>query len=328
VKLGCSYFGNRIVRHVAADMRGLARHHFTYALHTFSEFDLAFHRKTMKEIVAATHDAGMEAHLDPWGVGKVFGGEAFSQFASEHIFDACQILDDGRPAALACPNNPLFRDFMMEWIAAAAESKADVILWDEPHFHNPNFLGGRAGRWGCRCEFCRKLYRKTRGRAMPAKETPDVVDFKSECLRDFLNLLMERSAAAGLRNALCLAPRRDADASREDWLAWAQLPYLETLGADPYWQWLQKPVEIVSDYSALIKDLCARNGLEAQIWIQVCKIKRGSEAEIGRAIELAAAEGVGNLALWGYEGCAHESWIACDDPPRAWAAALRALKKF
>ena len=45
MSIGVSYFGNRILRHVAADMEGLAADGFTGVLHTFSENDLAYYRE-------------------------------------------------------------------------------------------------------------------------------------------------------------------------------------------------------------------------------------------------------------------------------------------
>ena len=45
--IGVSYFGNRILRHVAADMDDLVRAGFTGVLHTMSENDLAYYRDTI-----------------------------------------------------------------------------------------------------------------------------------------------------------------------------------------------------------------------------------------------------------------------------------------
>jgi hypothetical protein len=41
-RVGCSYFGVRIPRHVERDMVDLAARGFTGVLHTFSENDLAY----------------------------------------------------------------------------------------------------------------------------------------------------------------------------------------------------------------------------------------------------------------------------------------------
>src|SRR3954447_1543823 len=72
--VGCSYFGVRIVRHVARDMEDLARRGFTGVLHTFSENDLAYYRGTMRRIFEVSHDLGLEVQTNPWGLGRTFGG--------------------------------------------------------------------------------------------------------------------------------------------------------------------------------------------------------------------------------------------------------------
>ncbi|HEX9371357.1 MAG TPA: hypothetical protein VF897_10130, partial [Roseiflexaceae bacterium] len=91
---GVAYFGSRILRHVAADMEGLAGRGFTGVLHTFTENDLAYYRAAMARIVGASHDAGLEVQIAPWGVCQMFGGEAESRFTSHHR-DVGQVLDDG-----------------------------------------------------------------------------------------------------------------------------------------------------------------------------------------------------------------------------------------
>ena len=57
---GSSYFGVRIVRHVRRDMADLAARGYSGVLHTFSENDLAYYRGTMAELVAASHELGLE----------------------------------------------------------------------------------------------------------------------------------------------------------------------------------------------------------------------------------------------------------------------------
>jgi len=322
MRIGTSYFGNRIVRHVAEDMRQLARQGFNLVVHTMSEYDLTFHEGQMRDIVAASHDAGLEVYLDPWGVGNVFGGEPFSNFVAQNFFDGCQVLDDGGPGAFACPNNPLFHAFMKKWTEAALVTGADVVFWDEPHFHNPLFLGGRPGRWGCRCRFCQAKYDESRGRPMPSEETDDVKTFKMDMLREFLEMLTGWVASEGKRNALCLAPHEAPDHVEERWMRFADLPDIEVVGTDPYWMWNKQPVEIVAAYSRAMRRMCEAVGKQPQIWIQVCRIVAGREGEIARAIELAAGQGIRNLAAWGFEGCAHESWLRCDDPEKAWSTAV------
>jgi len=62
METGVSYYGNRILRHVQADLEDIAEHGCTYVVHTFSEADLRYYRETIGAIVKATHAAGMRAY--------------------------------------------------------------------------------------------------------------------------------------------------------------------------------------------------------------------------------------------------------------------------
>ena len=48
--------------------------------------------------------------MNPWGLGRTFGGEAESRWVTLHP-EACQVLDDGRRVATGCLNNPRYRAF-------------------------------------------------------------------------------------------------------------------------------------------------------------------------------------------------------------------------
>ena len=328
MKFGCTYFGNRIIRHAAADMKMLRQLGFNYVVHTFSEFDLQFNRDTMRDIIAATREAGLEVHIDPWGVGNVFGGEPYSNFACLHLLDGCQVLDNGNPAPLACPNNPLFRDFMKEWFDAAAYCKADVLFIDEPHFHSAAFLGGRPGRWGCLCPYCQDLFKEKYGHPMPGEETVEVQNFKEESLISFTAMLLEWADEAGMRNSLYLPPKDSPEKDVTHWRRHLDALSVDCLGTGPYWAWRNEPVSMVGDYSRALNGLCEERGIESQVWIQVCRIAEGKEGEIAEAISLAAEAGVHNLAFWGFEGCSQESWIACQEPEKCWSATLAAMKRL
>ena len=106
MQTGVSYFSSRTHRHVRADLSDIAEHGCTYVVHCFTETDLAYYRDTMREIVEATRDAGLEVWLDPWGVAGVFSGETFTRFPLDHP-ETWQVLSDGRRAPGACPTTAM-----------------------------------------------------------------------------------------------------------------------------------------------------------------------------------------------------------------------------
>jgi len=139
MQIGVSYFGNRILKHVKYDMQELKQNGFTFVLHTYSEFDLMFNSGTMKEIFKITHDAGLDVWVNPWGIGNVFGGEPFSNFATKNIFTSCQILDDGKPTPIACPNSPDFNKFMDSWVEMIIDSNVMQFYGMNHIFMNKDF---------------------------------------------------------------------------------------------------------------------------------------------------------------------------------------------
>ena len=104
METGVSYFSGRTLRHVRADLEDMVAHHCTYVVHCLTETDLLYYPEAMRDIVQTTHEAGLEAWLDPWGVTAIFSGEALTRFPCDHP-EAWQVLSDGRRVPAACPNH-------------------------------------------------------------------------------------------------------------------------------------------------------------------------------------------------------------------------------
>jgi N-acetylmuramic acid 6-phosphate etherase len=323
--IGCSYFGARIVRHVARDMEDLARRGYTGVLHTFSENDLAYYRDTMKEIVEASHGLGLEVQMNPWGLGRTFGGEAESRFVTLQP-DACQVLDDGRRVSAGCLNNAEYRAYCREWADAALEAGADRVFWDEPHWVEPEHVGVEAARWGCRCEVCRERYADRHGGDMPTSLTPEVVAFREASLVDFLREMVAHAAARGGRSTICLLPLVGGAHGVSDWDAVASLPGLDTFATDPYWNCFDEPaVPFVQRFARLLADTAERNGVAAELWVPSFRLTAADVPDLEAAIAAARAEGVTSLWTWGYEACKHMSHLATPDSDVVWEAVTRAL---
>ncbi len=318
-KIGTSYFGNRILRHVAADMDQLVREGFTYVCHTYSENDMLFYHRTMKDIGRITREAGLEFYADPWGVGKVFGGEAFSNFIACNL-DCLQVLSDGKPAGQACPMNPHFREFMIEWIEKALELGPDYIFWDEPHFSLSSWIGGRPGQWGCRCDVCKGHFHDRFGHEMPTQRTPEVNAYLEWGIRDFLAFVIGAVKERGGKNCLCLLPHDEGEEGAvTNWEEFAKIPGLDILSTDPYFELQKKPIGHVEKYGKVIHDLAAKYNIESELWYQGFRVDSGREHLQGEAIDIGAALGVSRMAVWGFDACDHMGWIRPDDPKKLWS---------
>jgi N-acetylmuramic acid 6-phosphate etherase len=323
--IGVSYFGNRILRHVAADMDGLVRAGFTGVLHTMSENDLAYYRTTIGRMVALSQERGLEVQIGPWGLGRTFGGEAETLFVAKHP-ECGQVFDTGRPTTAGCPNNPAFRRFVKSWADAAVETGADKIFWDEPHWVHPAHFDEPEERWGCRCAVCLARFHDEVGTDMPATLTPEVVAFRERCLVEFIGELVAHVAGQGARSTVCLLPLVEGPLGLSDWGPVAALPGLDTLATDPYWAAFKQPADPwVAEMATRLATTAERHGVNPQLWIQGFRLGPEDEDGIRIAVAAARAAGVTDLWTWGYEACGHMSYLDTRDPARVWAVLVEAL---
>ncbi|MDD5449433.1 MAG: hypothetical protein PHO42_02415 [Candidatus Omnitrophica bacterium] len=332
VKTGVSYFGSRIERHVKEDMRDIAAHDCDFVVHTFSENDLQFYKETMKEIAGISHKEGLEVWVDPWAVGGVFGGEAYSNFVSINL-DSRQVSAKGESLPAACLNNEYFRKFMFSWIDASTEAGADVFFWDEPHFYlyPLDQMEKDETIWACRCPVCRELFEKRFSYAMPARLNDDIKLFKEDSIIEFLKAMCGYVKIKNnkLKNALCLLPFKGSLGGIIDWSKAAGLEALDIIGTDPYWRPGEKDIEgLVGRFSEKIHELSVKYGKEGQIWILNFRIKKGTEKDIETAVMTAYKKGIRNIAAWSYLGTGCMSYLASDDPEMVWTTLGKAFKEL
>jgi N-acetylmuramic acid 6-phosphate etherase len=314
-RVGVSYFGVRILRHVRRDLQDIAARGYTSVLHTFSENDLAYYRGTMAEIVAASHEVGLDVQMCPWGLGRTFGGEAESRWVTMHP-EACQVLDDGRRVATGCLNQPSYRAFCKEWADAALEAGTDYVFWDEPHWTVPVHVGiDDAERWACCCDVCREL---------AGGEVTQ--EFREASLVDFLREMTAHVAARGGKNTICLLPLTEGSHGIKDWDAVASLPGLDVFATDPYWKnFDEEPGAFVGRFAELLSETAARHGVRPQLWVPSFGLTRDDIPDLEAAIEATRAAGIADIWTWGYEACGHMTHLATPDSPLVWEAVTKAL---
>jgi N-acetylmuramic acid 6-phosphate etherase len=324
-RAGVSYFGVRIPRHVRRDLADIAARGYTAVLHTFSENDLAYYRGTMAEIVAASHEVGLEVQMCPWGLGRTFGGEAESRWVTFHP-EACQVLDDGTHVATGCLNNPAYRAFCREWADAALEAGTDYVFWDEPHWTVPAHVGRPAERWACCCDVCRDLSGLDLGGEGLTLDVPEVRAFRESSVADFLREMVAHVAERGGKNTICLLPLTEGPHGISDWDAVASLPGLTVLATDPYWKNFDESADaFVGRFARLLADTAARYGVEAQLWLPSFGLTRADIPDLEAAVEATRAARIDDIWTWGYEACSHMTALATPDAPLVWEAVTKAL---
>src|SRR5438105_1021560 len=299
-----SYFGNRILRHVRADVQRLRNEGFDIVVHTFSENDLRFYRKTIRDIVEVTKETGMRVWIDPWGVGGVFGGEAFSDAALRHR-DWLQVAANGDRLPACCPSHPGFQAFMREWMDAALETGADAVFWDEPHFYSDEKTGS-----GCYCEHCRNLAQQGKS-----------------ALGSFLRDACERVKRRGHQNVVCVLPSTLKRKDGIDWNEIAKFGSVMNVGSTPFWAIHgADPEEYVAHIGREVMDVASRVRSQTHLWIQGFGIPAGKEEEITKSAIAAAQLGIDVIAIWGFDACEAMSFLSCERPQIAWAAFLKAIE--
>ena len=336
IKRGTSYFGNRDLRHFRRDLDDMQAFPFHYLLHTFSENDLLYYRATLRDMVWAAKDKGLEVYIDPWGVGKVFGGEAFSQFIAENP-DECQILTNGQRVPAACLTSQKFQDFMSRWIEGAIFLGPDVIFWDEPHYYLDLALASKSPNtyhlWSCFCGRCRRLFKEEAGFAMPAVLTDEVIQFRKSILMNFLKDICRQVREQGVKNAVCLLPVPDKKIENflggDIWKEISRLQDVDILSTDPYGILFNIPVEsFVRDYGQKVSRLSERHQKESEIWIQAFRIPKGAEMEVVKSIETAADCQPHRIAVWSYQGTSCMSELSCEEPEIVWEKIRDAFAKL
>ena len=321
---GVSYFGVRSPRHVLADMRDILSAGFNAVLHTWSEEDQQYYYGTMKEIVDGSADLGLNVYVNPWGVGRVFGGEAFSELTARN-HDMCQVALDGKPKVAACPNHPEFRAYMHRWIESVCNTKVGTIFWDEPHFY---FEKGGLGNWSCRCKICQEGFRNRFGREMPDELTQEVLQFREDSLISFLKEMTEHVHSRGKRNCVCMLPPW-FPAGLDDWSKVARLDSVDEIASDPYWEkgateeWVR---EKYAETARKLVDVAKEYGKDVQMWVKAYQIEEGREKDLAIAVEESRAAGISNIFAWSYRGTETLSWLKSDNPDAVAQAFRNALK--
>lgn len=327
---GWSYFGIRNPDHAARDLDNMAENGANAVLLTCSEEDMAFYAGTMERLAALARERGMTVYMNPWAVGGVFGGEAFSGLLMREP-DIRQVASDGLALPAACPNHPEFREFLRGWVDLAAACGADIAMWDEPHFHILHGRRATATSWSCRCAVCRAAFRERYGEEMPTEATPAVGEFRAAVLLDFLDELTAYAREKGLANSVCLLPGSfGLDSGAPGFEAVAQLDSVDIIATDPYWQPETPEDTVAANYRRYSRELAAlarQHGKQAEMWVMNFRIAAGQEHRIEIATREIIDAGVERILAWSYLGSAYMSLLSSDDPHRVYQTQARAFTR-
>ena len=314
MKLGVTYLGNRFVRHYAErDLPEIVEAGCDYVVHTFSEYDLAFHTGEVGALVDATRQAGLEAWLDCWGLGGLFAGEAFSGLLLGHP-ESWQVRPGGERVPVACPNALAFRELLQTWVEAAADAGADAVFFDDP------LAPGE-----CACDNCKEVRPAFLEAHEPGSGGPqDRRTFQQWSLGRLMEDACASARGLGLRTAVGVLP----GPGLPEQLAAARAA--DVVAVSPLWRAHGQPVSpYVYDACAAVAAACHDSRQEPMAWLQAFSIPANRENEITQAAEAMVAAGIANVSTWCYRAGEQMTAIRSEQPQRAWetvVAAYRSLK--
>jgi len=309
---GVSYYGLSYPEHAAKDFAEMRAHNCNAVILALSEFDIDFWFPNIIEIAKVARDQGLRVYLDPWGIGKWFGGEPPSVFLTNHhnYRQVSAFTDEPLPAA--CFNTPVFRDYFYRICEKLAEQvKADGFFWDEPHYAFPksyaSITGGAGDDWSCRCTVCRRKFAERYGEDMPKALTPEVKEFRQD---QALEILVEASRRIKARqpasrivccvhatlNTYYVTENRGYD----NWDKVARCPEFDVFSSTIISPFL--PRRFFREITERTVATARTYGKQCQRWVMGYYQEPENLEEVREVIKLYAEQGADSIFAWTYRG--------------------------
>jgi len=335
-----SYYGLGYVEHAAADFKEMRDHGCNTVILAVTEFDMDFWFPNIPKIVAKARETGLKVLLDPWGVGKYFGGEQVSLFLQNNIHHRQVSAFTGEPLVAACFNSNAFRDYFRGLcLKLAREAGADGFFWDEPHYALPkayaSITGGAADDWACRCSECMRRFQDYYGYEMPKIMNDDVRRFR---WREAMVILEDTSKEIKLIDpkleiTMCVHATLNTyyvteQRGYDNWDAVAACPYFDVFSTTII-DWAL-PESFFESITRRTVEAAKKYNKPSERWLMGYYKQPADFAQIDRVVDLYERLGVDRLASWTYRG-GYGTVLAAPDALKLWdrigANYARVLKK-
>lgn len=322
-----SYYGLNYVEHAEADFKEMVSHGCTTVILAITEFDMDFWFPSINQIIKAAHEHGLKVLLDPWGIGKFFGGEQVSLFLQNNIHNRQVSALTGEPLPHACFSTNAFIDYFQGiCLKLARETEADGFFWDEPHFALPksvaSITGGPGEDWTCRCPVCRKKFADYYGYDMPKVMNNDVKQFR---WREALFILEDTSrkikeinsdyeitcCVHATINTYYVCEQRGYD----NWDMVAASPYFDVFSTTII-NW-DLPMRFFRDITRRTVETAKRHGKLSERWIMNYYKQPEDFKQMDEVVDLYESMGVDRIAAWTYRG-GYGTALAAPDALKLW----------
>lgn len=322
-----SYYGINYVENAARDFAEMRAKNCTTVILAITEFDFDFWRPNIPKIVEKARETGLKVLLDPWGIGKYFGGEQTSLFLQNNIHNRQVSALTGETLNAACFNTHSFRDYFQRFcLSLAAETNADGFFWDEPHYALPksyaSITGGAGDDWSCRCPVCMKKFDDYYGYEMPKIMNDDVKQFR---WREALDLLADTSCKLKklkprLEITCCVHATINTHYVTElrgydNWDTVAACPYFDVFSTTII-SW-DLPLPFFEDVTRRTVAAAKKYGKQSERWIMNYYKRPEDFSQMDRIVDIYESLGVDRLAAWTYRG-GHGTVLAAPDALEMW----------
>ncbi|MFH2068956.1 MAG: hypothetical protein ABII89_05790 [Candidatus Omnitrophota bacterium] len=315
-----SYYGLNYVEHAEKDFQEMLEHGCTTVILAVTEFDADFWFPSIPKIVNKARKLGLRVLLDPWGIGKYFGGEQVSLFLQNNTENRQVSAFTGEKLPHACFNTQSFRDYFQRiCLKLAGETAADGFFWDEPHYALSNT---GTDDWTCRCPVCMKKFFDYYGYEMPKMMNDDVKQFR---WREALFILEDTS-----RKIKGINPKSEITCcvlatpsnyyvteyrGYDNWDLVAASPYFDVF-ATSILGW-DMPESLFEHITKRTVDIAKKYGKKSERWIMNYYQQPHDFAQVDRLVNLYEKLGVDRIGAWTYRG-GYGTVLAAPDALKLW----------
>lgn len=318
-ELGVAYYGNLFPDRARDDLKEMADHGCNSVLIAMSEYDWIEWKNNIFEICKiAKNEFNFTVHMNLWGWGRVFGGEAPSFFLNNNHNYRQVISTTGKKVPAACFNTQEFKKYIFSAVKIIAKKDfIDGFFWDEPHFH---YTQPKSDYFTCRCEICQNLFTEIYKKEMPITKTDDIREFKENMIIKFLKELSQivKEVDSTKKITLCLIPPPE-ESGINNWDKCCEnlKDLIDVFSSDPYWLLYRKSLDHVEKYSKITVELAQKYKLESQLWCLAFLIPKNKESQLQDAINIFDKYEVDSIFSWCYRGAEGTS-ISCRNPKEVW----------
>jgi hypothetical protein len=307
---GVSYMGHHNPRYLAADFAAMSALGLDDVFLCLQENDFRYFTGKVDFAPALARAAGIRPLAIFWGALNLFGGGRSSHFLLENP-DAFQRDRSGNPLPAGCYVNPKNVAYLQSLITRCAEAGYEGYFVDEPTPLN------------CYCDACCEQFEASTGGDLRTADVANEQRFRHLCVIAYITTIASycKEHYPDLETFCCLMP-----SEQSIWAEASAIAPLDNIGTDIYWGNNDRDLNEMAPLIAEMDGYTRANGKRHHEWLHGWGIRAGREARIVDMGDQLVRAKPDALYVWAWEAQIGTS-ESCDDPIRAWAAAVEVIRR-